>query len=95
MLDNTINFYERAEDSFNAIPREEVRVWCNHPITKSLKLSLTGDLSGHFEGWSNGEFTGENSDQTAQKNAKALGGVAAIEAILTWIEDAEKGDLYD
>ena len=92
---STEDLYNKAEDLFRNVPKEEVRAWCKHPVTQSLVQSLYGDMAGHFEGWLNGEFTGVTSDETIQKNSKALGGVAAIESILAWIEDAESGDLYD
>jgi len=90
-----VELYAQAEDSFGDIPKEEVVTWCKHPVTQALIYSLYGDMAGHFEGWLNGEFTGKTSDETIQKNSKALGSVAAIEAILVWIEDAKSGDLYD
>ena len=92
---STEEFYEKAEELFKSIPKEEVRAWCKHPTTQSLVQSLYGDMAGHFEGWMNGEFTGASGDETVQKNSKAIGGVSAVENILAWIEDAEKGDLYD
>ena len=91
----TVELYEKAEELFRSVPKEEVIAWCKHPITQSLVSSLYGDMAGHFEGWLNGEFTGESADATIQKNSKALGGVAAIESILAWVEDAKKGELYD
>ena len=93
--DSTVELYERAEDLFSSVPQEEVVQWCKHPITLSLMQSLYGDMAGYFEGWSNGEYTGESAEATVQKNSKALGSVAAIEAILIWIEDAKTGGLYD
>ena len=92
---STEELYDKAESLFKSIPKEEVIAWCKHPVTRSLIQSLYGDMAGHFEGWLNGEFTGINGDETIQKNSKALGGVSAIESILVWIEDAEKGELYD
>ena len=93
--DSTVELYKKAEDAFKSIPEEEVVAWCKHPITQSLVYSLYGDMAGHFEGWLNGEYTGESSDETIQKNSRALGGVGAIESLLAWIEDARAGDLYD
>lgn len=93
--ESTEELYARAEDAFTSIPEEEVKGWCKHPITQALKLSLYGDMAGHFDGWVNGAYTGPTADETIQKNSKALGSVDAIEAILIWLEDAEAGDLYD
>jgi len=95
MRQSTDELYEKAENLFKAVPKEEAMSWSKHPITQSLITSLYGDMAGHFEGWLNGEFTGVTADETIQKNSKALGGVAAIESILAWIEDAQKGELYD
>jgi len=95
LRNSTTELYERAEDAFKSIPEAEVNSWCKHPVTKSLILSLQGDIVGHFDSWLNGEFTGKSMDETTQKNSKALGSVAAIESILVWIEDAGTGDLYD
>jgi len=91
---STEELYGKAEDLFKSVPKSEIEAWCKHPITQSLVQSLYGDMAGHFEGWLNGEFTGVNGDETIQKNSKALGGVGAIESILVWIDDAEKGELY-
>jgi hypothetical protein len=92
---STEELYEKAEELFKSVPKEEVEAWCKHPVTQSLIQSLYGDMAGHFEGWLNGEFTGKSGDETIQKNSKALGGVSAIEGILVWFDDAEKGELYD
>ena len=91
----TVELYDKAEEYFSSVPREEVVQWCSHPVTKSLLHSLYGDMAGHFEGWANGDFTGISDSETIQKNSKALGSVASIEAILSWIEDAKSGELYD
>ena len=93
--ESTAELYEKAEEFFNSVPKEEARQWCSHPITQSLIYSLYGDMAGHFEGWANGEFTGNTGDETVQKNSKALGGVIAIESILNWIDDVKIGELYD
>lgn len=92
---STEELYSKAEELFKSVPEGEVKAWCKHPVTQSLVQSLYGDMAGHFEGWLNGEFTGPTSDETIQKNSKALGGVSAIENILAWLEDAEGGNLYD
>lgn len=92
---STEELYAQAEDAFTSIPKKEAVVWCSHPLTQSLMLTLYGDMAGHFEAWANGDFTGETADETVQKNSKALGSVAAIEGILAWLEDAKAGDLYD
>ena len=88
-------FQKRAEDAYNSIPEEELKAWANHPMTQCLKYTLMGDGAGYFESWSNGNFTGQSTDETAQLNAKALGGVDALDSLLAWIEDAPRGDLYD
>ena len=88
-------FKKRAEDAYSSIPKEEIEAWAKHPMTKCLEFTLMGDAAGYFESWSNGNFTGTSSDETAQLNAKALGAVDAVEALLAWIEDAPGGNLYD
>ena len=95
LRESTEELYTKAEELYKVVPQEEVKQWCSHPVTKSLLHTLYGDMAGHFEGWMNGEFRGKTADETIQKNSKALGGVAAIEAILAWVEDASKGELYD
>ncbi len=87
--------YEKAKDLFESVPKGERSTWCKHPLTQSLVLSLYGDMTGYFEGWASGDYTGENAEATIQKNSKALGSVDAIETILVWVEDTETGDLYD
>lgn len=89
------DFYAKAEEIFSVLDKSEVVAWCNHPAAKALIFSLQGDMIGHFESWMNGDFTGKNVDETIQKNSKALGSVEAIESILEWIDDAQKGELYD
>jgi len=93
--ESTVELYEKAEKLFLSVPKEEAIAWSKHPITQSLIQSLYGDMAGHFEGWLNGDFTGNTGDETIQKNSKALGGVSSIESVLSWIEDAQTGDLYD
>lgn len=90
-----VELYAQSEEAFGNVPKEEVVAWCKHPVTQALIYSLYGDMAGHFEGWLNGEFTGKSADETIQKNSKALGSVSAIEAVLSWIEDAKAGELYD
>ncbi len=92
---STEEMYSKAESLFSSVPQEEVLSWCKHPVTQSLMMSLYGDMAGYFEAWSNGDYTSETAEGTVQKNSKALGGVAAIESMLAWIEDAKVGDLYD
>lgn len=89
------DFYAKSEELFSVLDKSEVETWCKHPVAKALILSLQGDMIGHFESWMHGEFTGSNADETIQKNSKALGSAEAIESILEWLEDAEKGVLYD
>lgn len=89
------DFYAKSEEIFSVLDKSEVEAWCKHPAARALILSLQGDMIGHFESWVNGEFTGSTAEETIQKNSRALGSAEAVEAILSWIDDAERGVLYD
>lgn len=78
---------ERAQLLLQDLTNEEKRQWQGHPCTEALILTLRGDYLDHHSFWEGGEFTSENAEGTAQKNAKALGTLEAIRLIAEYIED--------
>jgi len=82
----------RAEAILIEITPEERQNWLQHPITKSLLLTLKGDYLDHHSAWEGGAFTSEGSDGTAQQNAKALGSLEAIRLLANYIEDINSYD---
>lgn len=60
--------------------------WLNHPSTKALIQDLVDGINEAMDCWSNGDYTAETSEGTAQRNAKALGGVQTLQSILSNIQ---------
>lgn len=79
--------YQKAISAKSVMTPEEVGAWKHHPLTEALLETLKGDYMGIHEAWADGFFTGESADETSQKNAKALGQIQAIEAMIEWIEN--------
>ena len=58
--------------------KEEHRNWADHPITQAFLLYLVNEFEANKQRWSEGFYTEETVDGTAQKNAKAIGKQEAI-----------------
>ena len=81
-------FYQKAEALLDGMSREETRNWYDHPCTKSLRMSLEGDMAGIVTMWLGGGYSEETSTAgTAQKQAKARGMAGAIVDLLEHIEN--------
>ncbi len=92
LLFDSNSYRERAENILIGLPTEEKNNWLNHPITKSLLLTLKGDYLDHHSAWESGAFTSESSEGTSQQNAKALGALEAIRLLANYIEDINSYD---
>jgi len=82
----------RAESILEGISQEERSNWLQHPLTKSLLLTLKGDYLDYHSAWESGAFTSESSDGSSQQNAKALGSLEAIRLLANYIEDINSYD---
>lgn len=60
----------------------EVLEWKKHQVTKEWFKYLRGLREDMKEAWSNGVFTGESSEATAQLNANALGKIQMLADLL-------------
>lgn len=90
----------KAQEFLDKVSREECEAWYNHPCTKSLLMSLEGDLSGIVLLWLSGAYSSEeHADSTAQQQAKARGMAQAISDMLEHIESVKErkleGDIVD
>lgn len=66
------------------------REWAFHPVTREFLELLAGNRQTTLEAWARSAYVGETIEQTAQANAKALGGVAAYDNILEYLEGLTK-----
>ena len=64
------------------LSEEEVLEWKTHQVTKEWFKYLRGLREDMKEAWSNGVFTGESSEATAQMNAQALGKIQMLADLL-------------
>ena len=81
-------FYQKAEAILDGMSRDETLNWYDHPCTKSLRLSLEGDMAGIVVMWLGGGYSDEDTtDGTAQKQAKARGMANALDDMLEHIEN--------
>ena len=56
--------------------------WKQHPVTVKLWAYLEAQRSKVLEAWANGAYTGRDSNDTLQVNAKAIGAVQCIDSLL-------------
>lgn len=61
---------------------EEVLEWKSHQVTKEWFKYLKRLREDMKDAWSNGVFTGESSEATAQLNANALGKIQMLADLL-------------
>ena len=73
----------------NQSPPDEFRDWRQHPFTQRFFQFLSLRREQNKEDWAKGMHEGENLQDWALKNAKALGGVAVIDALI----DLEMSDI--
>lgn len=64
------------------LTEEEVLEWKAHQVTKEWFKYLRRLREDIKEAWSNGVFTGESSEATAQLNASALGKIQMLSDLL-------------
>lgn len=64
------------------ITLDEWKEWKQHEVTKEFFDSIKARIEEKKEDWANGNFTTESSDGTVQKNAAAVGAVAALSDLL-------------
>lgn len=76
------------------LTEEEVLEWKTHQVTKEWFKYLKRLREDVKEAWSNGVFTGESSEATAQLNAKALGKIQMLSDLIEsdFLTEEEKND---
>lgn len=77
----------KAEKCLEGIQKSEYEGWVTHPCTKSLKLTLESALDSLVLNWVKGGYIAPTTDGTAIKQAEAAGMAAAIEEVMSYIED--------
>lgn len=66
---------------------EQARGWLNQPAGKYHKAYLIEKLEELKDDWVNGVFTGESSEETAQRNAEAIGKAQAFAEVLLELDE--------
>ena len=83
---NPDELHLRAQRQAEETDIDMCRVWLEHPCTKTLLLSLEGDMCGLAATWIGGGYSNEESiDATAQLSAKARGQVQTLDDIIETI----------
>lgn len=78
-------YYLLALDESSFLSNEDARAWYEHPCTKYLIYTLTGDIAAILQNWASGAYTDKSIDATAQENAKNIGKVQNLEDLLQQI----------
>ena len=77
----------KAAHVIAGISKGEYEGWLSHPCTKSLKLTLEADLDMLVLNWVQGVYIDASVESTAIKHSNATGQAAAVEAILSYIDE--------
>lgn len=83
---NPDRYHAIALENLIGLTDTDAKTWYNHPCTKYLINSLTGDQAALVQGWISGRFTDKSLEATAQENAKRIGQVQNIDDLLEQIE---------
>lgn len=75
------NLQMRIEDALRLLTPEEIETWNKHPATQYILARIEQNVLNLNISWSSGSFTEEAESGTIQRNAEALGEVAAFTAI--------------
>jgi len=67
--------------------KEQAQGWLNQPTGKYFKATLFERLEDLKDGWVNGEYTGESTEETAQRNSEAIGKAQAIAETIYILEE--------
>jgi hypothetical protein len=73
----------------------EFREWKTNPVTLEYFKFLEAVKKEVKEDWSNSLFVGENSDETVQRNAHALGEIHTLNKLLQVTENEIVEVLYE
>lgn len=77
----------KAKRCLDGLQKTEYEGWLTHPCTKSLKLTLESALDTLVLNWVKGSYIGITADGTAIKQAEAAGMSAAIEEVMSYIDE--------
>lgn len=78
---------ERLISRLESIDPEERGQWKHHPVTQILSEWLEAEHLGLNEAWAAGAFFSESLEETAQKNAQALGMALMTRILYEWIKE--------
>ena len=85
------HYYRKASAVTANLTDQDFKDWYEHDCTKSLLLTLEGDLSGIVSLWLNGGYSDMNSvEATAQLAGKGLGSAQAIEDVIQHIRNLKE-----
>lgn len=70
-----------------AIQPADRQEWHSHPVTKEFLALLRESRKETLETWSREGYIGDSAEQSAQRNAKALGGVQVLQQVIDQIEE--------
>ena len=76
----------RAHRDMTQPSPEEVRGWLDMGVGRYHLNQLRNRLNACMDDWANGDFTGDTSEETLRKNAKALGEVQLLADIISTLE---------
>lgn len=72
---------------------EEVRGWMGMGVGKYVFNKILPEMMEELkDSWANGEFTGNTTEETIQRNSEALGKVQQLGEILITLEEMSKDD---
>lgn len=77
----------------SVIQAGEWQDWAQHPATQQLLKDLRESKQATMESWAGRAYVGESLEETALKNATALGGVQVLDQIIDIIEAKAMGEV--
>jgi len=77
----------KAERTLDEVTKEQHKIWLQNPCTKSLRYTIESALDQLVLGWVKSDFTSNNFESIAINQSKSTGMSAALEEVLSYIED--------
>lgn len=91
-LDITRNYYSEAEELLETLSPEDREAWVAHPVTKSLKLKLMGDMSEMIRTWMDGGYQDEDPVMGSMKSLKGVTQIQDLHDFIVVISEMKKND---
>lgn len=73
----------RVREVAETFREEEFKEWREHPVTVQFLKYLSGKREELKENWATGGFTGPSLEETAIRNAGAVGAVSVLDEIIS------------